>query len=78
LRETRGTSPGARLLNPRGSQTAAARRLGRSLQAVNRPSGLLRIAAPVLFGSTFVVPALAEFAVRYPPAASSATNPAIP
>jgi DNA-binding transcriptional LysR family regulator len=103
-----------------GSQTAAARRLGRSLQAVNRslgalersvgvelvrrttrksfateaglafyrrvkpaaveirearleatsrraePSGLLRIAAPVLFGSTFVVPALAEFAVRYP------------
>jgi hypothetical protein len=32
----------------------------------------------VLFGSTFVVPALAEFAIRYPPAASSATNPAIP
>jgi DNA-binding transcriptional LysR family regulator len=36
LRETRGTSPGARLLNRRGSQTAAPRRLGRSLQAVNR------------------------------------------
>jgi DNA-binding transcriptional LysR family regulator len=36
LRETRGTSPGARLLNPRGSQAAAARRLGRSPQAVNR------------------------------------------
>ena len=103
-----------------GSQTAAARRIGRSLQAVNRslaapeksvgielvrrttrksfateaglafyrrvkpaaaeiaearleaanrraePSGLLRIAAPVLFGSTFVVPALAEFTGRYP------------
>ena len=103
-----------------GSQTAAARRLGRSLQAVNRslvaleksvgvelvrrttrksfateaglafyhrvkpavaeitearleaasrraePSGLLRIAAPVLFSSTFVVPALAEFTARYP------------
>ena len=103
-----------------GSQTAAARRLGRSLQAVNRslaaleksvgvelvrrttrksfateaglafyrrvkpaaaeitaarleaagrrsePSGLLRIAAPVLFGSNFVVPALAEFMQRYP------------
>jgi DNA-binding transcriptional LysR family regulator len=103
-----------------GSQTAAARRLGRSLQAVNRslvalersvgvelvrrttrksfateaglafyrrvkpaaveitearleaancraePSGLLRIAAPVLLGSTFVVPALAEFTMRYP------------
>jgi DNA-binding transcriptional LysR family regulator len=103
-----------------GSQTAAARRLGRSLQAVNRslagleksvgvelvrrttrksfateaglafyhrvkpaaaeiaearlevasrraePSGLLRIAAPVLFGSAFVVPALAEFTIRYP------------
>jgi DNA-binding transcriptional LysR family regulator len=103
-----------------GSQTAAARRLGRSLQAVNRslaaleqsvgvelvrrttrksfateaglafyrrvkpavaeiaearleaasrrvePSGLLRIAAPVLFGSTYVVPAIAEFMARYP------------
>jgi DNA-binding transcriptional LysR family regulator len=103
-----------------GGQTAAARRLGRSLQAVNRslaaleqsvgvelvrrttrksfateaglafyrrvkpaaaeiaearleaasrraePSGLLRIAAPVLFGSTFVVPALAAFTVRHP------------
>jgi DNA-binding transcriptional LysR family regulator len=103
-----------------GSQTAAARRLGRSLQSVNRslaalersvgvelvrrttrqsfateaglafyqrvkpafteisdarleaanrraePSGLLRIAAPVLFGSTYVVPAIAEFIARYP------------
>ena len=103
-----------------GSQTAAARRLGRSLQAVNRalaaleqsvgvelvrrttrksfateaglafyrrvkpafaeiaearleaanrrvePSGLLRIAAPVLFGSAHVVPALADFMARYP------------
>jgi DNA-binding transcriptional LysR family regulator len=103
-----------------GSQTAAARRLGRSVQAVNRsllalersvgvelirrttrksfateaglafyrrvkpafseigearleaasqraePSGLLRIAAPILFGSTFVAPALAEFITRYP------------
>jgi DNA-binding transcriptional LysR family regulator len=103
-----------------GSQTAAARRLGRSVQSVNRlllaleqsvgvelvrrttrksfateaglafyrrvkpacaeisdarleatsrrvePSGLLRIAAPVLFGSTFVAPALAEFIARYP------------
>ncbi len=103
-----------------GSQTAAARRLGRSLQSVNRslaalersvgvelvrrttrqsfateaglafyrrvkpalaeigearaeaanrrarPSGLLRIAAPVLFGTTYVVPAIAEFMARYP------------
>jgi len=103
-----------------GSQTAAARRLGRSLQSVNRslaalersvgvelvrrttrqsfateaglafykrvkpavaaisearleaanrraePSGLIRIAAPVLFGSTFVVPAIADFIARYP------------
>jgi DNA-binding transcriptional LysR family regulator len=103
-----------------GSQTAAARRLGRSLQAVNRslaalersvgvelvrrttrrsfateaglafyqrvkpafteitearmeavnrraePSGLIRIAAPVLFGSTYVVPAIADFIARYP------------
>jgi DNA-binding transcriptional LysR family regulator len=103
-----------------GSQTAAARRLGRSLQAVNRslaaleqsvgielvrrttrksfateaglafyrrvkpafaeiaearleatnrrvePSGLLRIAAPVLFGSAYVVPAIADFMARYP------------
>jgi DNA-binding transcriptional LysR family regulator len=104
----------------RGSQTAAARQLGRSLQSVNRslaalersvgvelvrrttrqsfateaglafyrrvkpafaaisearleaanrriePSGLLRIAAPVLFGSTYIVPAIAEFMARYP------------
>src|SRR5215203_6820473 len=103
-----------------GSQTAAARRLGRSLQSVNRslaalehsvgvelvrrttrksfateaglafyrrvkpafteiaearleatsrraePSGRLRIAAPVVFGSTYVVPALADFMTRYP------------
>jgi DNA-binding transcriptional LysR family regulator len=103
-----------------GSQTAAARRLGRSLQSVNRslaslersvgvelvrrttrqsvateaglafyrrvkpafaeisearleaanrrvgPSGLLRIASPVVFGSTYVVPAIAKFLVRYP------------
>jgi len=103
-----------------GSQTAAARRLGRSLQSVNRslaslersvgvelvrrttrqslpteaglafyrrvrpafaeisearleaanrrvePSGLLRIASPVMFGSTYVVPAVAEFLARYP------------
>jgi DNA-binding transcriptional LysR family regulator len=103
-----------------GSQTAAARRLGRSLQSVNRslvalersvgvelvrrttrrsvateaglafyrrvkpalteisearleaanrraePSGLLRMAAPVLFGSTYVVPTIADFIARYP------------
>jgi len=103
-----------------GSQTAAARQLGRSLQSVNRslaalehsvgvelvrrttrksfateaglafyrrvkpafteiaearleatsrraePSGRLRIAAPVVFGSTYVVPALADFMTRYP------------
>ncbi|WP_043159622.1 LysR family transcriptional regulator [Bradyrhizobium sp. Ai1a-2] len=103
-----------------GSQTAAARRLGRSVQAVNRsllalehkvgvelvrrttrksfateaglafyrrvkpafseisearleaasrraePSGLLRVTAPVLFGSTFVAPALADFIARNP------------
>ena len=103
-----------------GSQTAAARRLGRSVQAVNRsllalehsvgvelvrrttrksfateaglafylrvkpafseisearleaasrraePSGLLRVTAPILFGSTFVAPALADFIARYP------------
>jgi DNA-binding transcriptional LysR family regulator len=103
-----------------GSQTAAARQLGRSLQSVNRslaslersvgvelvrrttrrsvateaglafyrrvkpafaeisealleaanrrvePSGLLRIASPVVFGSTYVVPAIAKFLVRYP------------
>jgi DNA-binding transcriptional LysR family regulator len=103
-----------------GSQTAAARELGRSLQSVNRalsalersvgielvrrttrqslpteaglafyrrvkpafaeicnarleaanrrvePSGLLRIASPVVFGSTFVVPAIAEFLARHP------------
>jgi DNA-binding transcriptional LysR family regulator len=103
-----------------GSQTAAARRLGRSLQSVNRslasleqsvgvelvrrttrrsvateaglafyrrvkpalaeisearleaanrraePSGLLRIASPVVFGSTYVVPVIAEFLARYP------------
>ena len=103
-----------------GSQTAAARQLGRSLQSVNRvlsalersvgvelvrrttrqsvateaglafyrrvkpayaeinearleaanrriePSGLLRVAAPVLFGSTHVVPAIAAFMARYP------------
>src|SRR5204863_9926694 len=103
-----------------GSQTAAARRLGRSLQSVNRslaalersvgvelvrrttrqsfateaglafdrrvkpaaaaisearleaanrraePSGLIRIAAPVLFGSTYVVPVVADFIARYP------------
>jgi DNA-binding transcriptional LysR family regulator len=103
-----------------GSQTAAARQLGRSLQSVNRslaslersvgvelvrrttrqslateaglafyrrvkrafaeisearleaanrrvePSGLLRIASPVVFGATYVVPAIAEFFARYP------------
>jgi DNA-binding transcriptional LysR family regulator len=103
-----------------GSQTAAARQLGRSLQSVNRalaalernvgvelvrrttrrslateaglafyhrvkpafaeisearleaanrrvePSGLLRVAAPVLFGSTHVVPAIADFMARFP------------
>ncbi|WP_448034442.1 LysR family transcriptional regulator [Bradyrhizobium liaoningense] len=103
-----------------GSQTAAARRLGRSLQSVNRalaalersvgvelvrrttrqsvateaglafyrrvkpafaeisearleaanrrvePSGLLRVAAPILFGATHVVPAIAEFMARFP------------
>src|SRR5438477_3012464 len=103
-----------------GSQTAAARRLGRSLQSVNRslaalersvgvelvrrttrrsfateaglafyrrvkpavaeigearleaasrrvePSGLLRIGAPALFGSAFVVPTIADFIRRYP------------
>ena len=103
-----------------GSQTAAARQLGRSLQSVNRslaalersvgvelvrrttrrsfateaglafyrrvkpafaeisearleatnrrvePSGLLRMAAPVLFASTYIVPAVADFIVRYP------------
>lgn len=103
-----------------GSQTAAARQLGRSLQSVNRalaalersvgvelvrrttrqsvateaglafyrrvkpafaeigearleaanrrvePSGLLRIAAPILFGSTHVVPAIADFMARFP------------
>jgi DNA-binding transcriptional LysR family regulator len=39
------------------------------LEAANRrvePTGLLRIAAPVLFGSTFVVPAIADFIARYP------------
>jgi DNA-binding transcriptional LysR family regulator len=103
-----------------GSQTAAARQLGRSLQSVNRslaalersvgvelvrrttrrsfateaglafyrrvkpafaeisearleainrrvePSGLLRMAAPVLFASNYIVPAVADFIVRYP------------
>lgn len=103
-----------------GSQTAAARQLGRSLQSVNRalaalersvgvelvrrttrqsvateaglafyrrvkpaiaeigearleaanrraePSGLLRIAAPILFGSAHVVPAIADFMARFP------------
>jgi DNA-binding transcriptional LysR family regulator len=104
-----------------GSQTAAARQLGRSLQSVNRslaslersvgvelvrrtttrqslateaglafyrrvkpafaeirearleaanrrvePSGLLRIASPVVFGATYLVPAIAEFFARYP------------
>jgi DNA-binding transcriptional LysR family regulator len=103
-----------------GSQTAAARRLGRSLQAVNRsllalersvgvelvrrttrksfateaglafyqrvkpalaeiaearleaadrraePSGLLRIAAPMQFGATYVAPVIADFIARYP------------
>ncbi|MBR0870426.1 LysR family transcriptional regulator [Bradyrhizobium tropiciagri] len=103
-----------------GSQTAAARRLGRSLQSVNRslmtlersvgvelvrrttrqsfpteaglafyrrvkpalaeigearleaasqraePSGLLRIAAPVQFASSFVVPVIADLIARYP------------
>lgn len=103
-----------------GSQTAAARTVGRSLQSVNRslaalersvgvelvrrttrrsfateaglafyrrvkpafveinkarleassrrvePSGLLRVAAPVEFGSTYVVPAIADFIARYP------------
>jgi DNA-binding transcriptional LysR family regulator len=103
-----------------GSQTAAARRLGRSLQSVNRslaalerglgvelvrrttrrslateaglafyrrvkpafteigdarleaanrrvePSGRLRVAAPILFGTTYVVPAIAAFMARYP------------
>ena len=103
-----------------GSQTAAARRLGRSQQSVNRslaalersvgvelvrrttrqsfateagaafyrrvkpavaeisearleaasrrirPSGQLRIAAPVLFGTTYLVPAIADFIARYP------------
>ncbi|MBR1130692.1 LysR family transcriptional regulator [Bradyrhizobium iriomotense] len=103
-----------------GSQTAAARQLGRSLQSVNRalaaleqnvgvelvrrttrqsvateaglafyrrvkpafaeitearleaanrrlePSGLLKVAAPVLFGSTHVVPVIAEFMARFP------------
>jgi DNA-binding transcriptional LysR family regulator len=103
-----------------GSQTAAARRLGRSLQSVNRslaslerrvgvelvrrttrqsvpseaglafyrrvkpacaqisearleaanrraePSGLLRIASPTVFGSTYVVPTVAEFMARHP------------
>ncbi|WP_027533657.1 LysR family transcriptional regulator [Bradyrhizobium sp. WSM3983] len=39
------------------------------LEAANRrvePSGLLRVAAPVLFGSTHVVPAIAEFMARFP------------
>ena len=39
------------------------------MEAVNRraePSGLIRIAAPVLFGSTYVVPAIADFIARYP------------
>jgi len=103
-----------------GSQTAAARRLGRSLQSVNRslaalersvgvelvrrttrqsfateaglafyrrvkpafaeisearleaasrrvePSGLLRIAAPVQFAASYVVPTIADFIARYP------------
>jgi DNA-binding transcriptional LysR family regulator len=104
-----------------GSQTAAARQLGRSLQSVNRslaslersvgvelvrrtttrqslateaglafyrrvkpafaeisearleaanrrvePSGLLRMASPVVFGATYLVPAIAEFFARYP------------
>ena len=103
-----------------GSQTAAARRLGRSLQSVNRsllalergvgvelirrttrksfateaglafyrrvkpavieiadarleassrrvePSGLLRIAAPLQFGATYIAPAIADFIARYP------------
>ena len=103
-----------------GSQTAAARLLGRSLQSVNRslaalersvgvelvrrttrqsqateaglafyrrvkpafteisearleaasrrvePAGLLRIAAPVLFASSYVVPAVADFMTRHP------------
>ncbi len=38
------------------------------LEAANRrlePSGVLRIASPVVFGSTYVVPAIAEFLVRY-------------
>jgi DNA-binding transcriptional LysR family regulator len=103
-----------------GSQTAAARLLGRSLQSVNRslaalersvgielvrrttrqsqateaglafyrrvkpafaeisearleaasrrmePAGMLRIAAPVLFASSYVVPVVADFITRYP------------
>jgi DNA-binding transcriptional LysR family regulator len=39
------------------------------LEAANRrvePTGMLRIAAPVLFGSTYVVPAIADFLARYP------------
>jgi DNA-binding transcriptional LysR family regulator len=39
------------------------------LEAANRrvePSGLLRIASPVVFGATYVVPAIAEFFARYP------------
>ena len=39
------------------------------LEAANRrvePSGLLRIASPVVLGSTYVVPAIAEFLGRYP------------
>jgi len=103
-----------------GSQTAAARKLGRTLQSVNRslmglersvgielvrrttrqsvpteagvafyrrvkpafteiaearveavshrkePAGPLRIAAPIVFGATYIVPVVAEFIARYP------------
>jgi DNA-binding transcriptional LysR family regulator len=53
-----------RRVKPAAAEIAEAR-----LEAASRraePSGLLRIAAPVQFGSTFVVPALAEFTARYP------------
>ena len=39
------------------------------MEAINRrvePSGLLRMAAPVVFGSTYIAPTIADFISRYP------------
>ena len=66
-RQSRPTEAGLafyRRVKPAFAEIDAARREAASGR--NEPSGLLRIASPVLFAPAYVVPAICDFMTRYP------------